>query len=235
MLRDAGIGMFNVMTYVFHQMGQVLRDFPEDIFSLMDVQSMVREIDQRFPGFVLGAFNGQSVNLGVLTEFCQQLVREGESVADFRMIIEIFSGYFSKYAANLGNVHEVQISDIVSFYRQSRRRRIIGKWIGSAGRLRAILLSPNLEEALELARLDTQSNSLTLDLSEVESAEGALRVILHPIRTKGVVPVVVLCRAELRERVTALVRMIGERIAVLAIEELEPSNKLETVGVWSWG
>ena len=57
--------------------------------------------------------------------------------------------------------------------------------------------------------------------------------VLDPVRNRGVLPVSVLCRADLRTKVLAFLRASNRSLGVVAFEELDPLITVEPAGVWS--
>ena len=56
-----------------------------------------------------------------------------------------------------------------------------------------------------------------------------------PVLELGVHPMIVLCRSEARAKVSSLLQFSGQSAFVVGLEELEPSQLVEQIGLWSLG
>jgi flagellar biosynthesis component FlhA len=206
---------------------------PAEFLSVTAVHSMLRGIEKRHPGLVGEGFGREFVSAPKLTEILQELVRQGVSIRDFRAMLEGVASYCSAAGVTLDSEQTIDVSAAVAHVRMLRRRQMIKKILGPHRSLRVISLSPDLEEALDGADFEGKGLPLPLGLETLQVVELNLARITKPINESGVHPVVVLCRSDLREKVSSLIHFSSQRAFIIGVEELEPSQSVEQVGVWS--
>jgi type III secretion protein V len=230
----ADIRTFDFIQYIRLRIGAFFARNPEEIFSLTDVHNQLKQLERQHPGLIADAFQNNFISLSRLTEILQELAREGFSIRDFRQIVEAVAGYCSSHGIALNKEEDLDFHDLVGYLRHARRRSFTAKLLSSRQTLKVFTLSEQLEQTLEDVP-DPQGSSgayLAIDPSRFSEIRASLQTALEPIRQRGALPVSVLCRTDLRARVTNLIRSCNKALKVVTFEELDPLVVIEPVGVW---
>ncbi len=205
---------------------------PEELLGVAEVHALLKGLEKRYPGLVTEAFPQQSLNIARLTEICQELVREGVSLKDFRQIVELVATYCSAENVSLVGEEQVDVQSIVGFVRLHRRRQLVSRLLSPRRTLKVVTLSSGIEEVLRESEVTESATGLMIDPSSVEALRAGLASLLDPVRAKGIAPVVLLCATEVRHKLALLLRNVDRSVRFLTFEELDQELTLEPVGVW---
>lgn len=230
-LEESGIRTFDPIEFAGLRVATVLRQRPEEIFSLTDMHEVLRQFEKSHAGLVAEAFRGNLLNLSRLTEVFQELVRQGVSIREVRQVIEAAAQWCARHPS-LGE-DEVDLAEVVSFIRFSRRRQIISALTSGRRTLKVITLADAVAEAFEAADLPALDAPAGLMPGQDEAVRRGLEQTVSALRNRGILPVVVLCRGDLRQRITAFLRSTGAEIPAVAFEELDPAVPVEPAGTWA--
>ena len=206
---------------------------PAEFLSVTAVHSMLRGIEKRHPGLVGEGFGKEFVSAPKLTEILQELVRQGVSIRDFRSMLEGVASYCSSAGVTLDSDQGIDVAAAVAHIRMLRRRQIVKKLLGPHRSLRVLNLGRDLEEELEGVDFEGKGLPLPLGSETLHLIEQNLARITKPIVEMGVHPIIVLCRSELREKVSSLLHFSSQHAFIVGVEELEPSQPTEQIAVWS--
>ncbi|WKZ56436.1 MAG: flagellar biosynthesis protein FlhA [Bdellovibrionota bacterium] len=202
-----------------------LLDHPEDVLGLPEVHSALKAIEKKHPGMIEDAFGKSALNVSRFTEIVQELVRQRVNVRDLRQIVELVAAFCVSQGVEDG---DVDVHEVVSFIRRSRRHQLVGRYLSSRGTLRVVCLDDEVDEILEAAELG--HGGLELSPADYQGMRESLSAIEQPVRARGLLPVVLMCRSELRPKLIQLVRALGMWLPVLGADEVEPQVVLESLG-----
>jgi type III secretion protein V len=228
----ASLRTFDFMEFICLEAAAFISRNPEEVLSLADVHSSLKLLEQKFPGLALEAFNSNFINVARLTEILQELAREGISVRDFKQIVESIASYCSTYGSSMVQQDDFDVQDIVSFIRLNRKRQTISKLLSDRGTLKVFTLSAELEEVLEDISLESNGSPLAIEPEKFGRMNVGLTSVLEPLKSRGLLPVSILCRSELRYRVSSFLRACNQDLGVIAFEELDPLVAVEPAGIW---
>jgi flagellar biosynthesis component FlhA len=229
----ANVRTLDVLEYVLLKAAVHVTRRPEEVLTITDVHATVKEIEKKYPGLMAEAFSSEFVNVSRLTEILQELVREGLSVRDFRQVVESIASYCSTYGFSMVQEKDFDVQDIVSYIRIDRRRQMLSRLLSERGTLKILTLSEELEGVLEDAAMDANNCSLALAPENFERMKAGLGAALEPLRARGLLPVSILCRPELRHKISSFVRACNRLVGVVTFEELDPVLPIEPSGTWS--
>jgi type III secretion protein V len=233
MLEAASIRSFDPFEYIGLRLGAFCRRHPQEFLSVTDVHSLLRQVEKRHPGLIGEGFGKAFVSVPVLTEILQELVVQGVSIRDFRGILESIAAYCSSCGVSLEQEQQVDVAAAVHFVRVQRRRQIVRRYLGPNQSLRVIALSADVQAAFEDAEISPQGSALAIAPLEFEGLVAGLTAAVRPVLEMGVVPVAILCGADLRAKVITFLRSTLRPLFVVSFEELDPFIPVEQVGVWS--
>ena len=75
--------------------------------------------------------------------------------------------------------------------------------------------------------------SLALEPETFDVLLNGLQSMVQPLIRRGLLPVSILCRTEVRQAVSGFLRGISGPIGVITFEELDPQISVEQVGIWT--
>lgn len=223
----AEIRVLEFMEYICLRIAAFYRSHPEEVLTMADVHSELKELDRKFPGLIEDSIDRRFLTISRLTEILQELVRHGIGVRDVRQIVELVASYCSTYAKSELEPGDFDLQEIVSYIRAARRRQLVSRCLSERRTLRVLTLSDGIEEALHFSGSDALEEA-----DHARSLRQALHGVLEPLKGKGRFPVVILCKSEFRERLMRLLRAFNANLPVLAFDELDPLTQVEKVGVW---
>jgi len=229
MLAAARIRWWNFFQWISVHVTWHIIHHPEEVLSLADVHLMLKGIEKRLPGFFGEAVDRSLVDLTVLTKLMHGALRCNIGIRDFKAILEVFAGYCSQH--KITQVDEIDGEELLALLRISKRRHLLRGVVGSRQTIKAITLSPENSEIM----YEMSSKSDVLSACEPEKLEILMRtyeVLVLPIKSRGVLPVAILCPSDIRGRVEKVVRGFNYFEPVLCFEELDPRIRIEPIGIW---
>jgi type III secretion protein V len=208
---------------------------PAEFVSVTSIHSMLRGIEKRYPGLVGEGFGREFVSAPKLTEILQELVRQGVSIRDFKGMLEAIASYCSSNGISLDSDQTIEVQAVVAHVRATRRRQVTRKILGSHRSLKVLGIAQDLQD--EIDSVDFEDRGLPLPLGSETLHEIAVSVqrMTKPVLELGVHPMIVLCRSEARAKVSSLLQFSGQSAFVVGLEELESSQLVEQIGLWSLG
>ncbi len=208
-------------------------EHPEELLTMSDVLLRMREIEKAHPGLLSEGFNSEFLNISRLSHVLQELVRQDVNIRDFKSVLEELAGYCTSYGSSLVQEDDFDLEDIVSYMRMKRGRQILSKYLGSQDSLRVITLSDEIESLFQSSTTSQIGARGAQPRSDLERLQRSLRSQLEPLFNKGLVPVVILCGQDVRQRVNKFLRSIQVSLPVFAHQEIDPLVQLEHVARWN--
>jgi len=226
----SGIRTFDFVEYLGLKAARFYVEHPEELLGVVEVHSLLKQVEKKHPGFLTDAFGPGGINLPRLTKIVQELLRAEVSVRDFRQIIEGVASYCSTERVELNGDEAVDVGAIVNSVRLGRKRQLITRALSPRRTLKVLTLSPEVEDIFEEAELLPNGIPALPPESIAKMKEEILRLI-EPVQVRGLLPVALLCRGSARQKVSALTRLFGSTVKVIAMDELEPKLVLEPLGM----
>ncbi len=231
---EAGnIRVFDFIEFISLKIVAFYQRFPEEALTLTDVHGLLKGLEKKYPGLMNDALNRSFMNVSRLTETLQELVREGVSVRDFKQIVEAIAAYCSSFGTQLTEEDTFDLHEVVGFVRRARKRQLVTKLLSSRSTLRVFTMGSDISDLLDGASLEGAHGAPALAPDDFERMRRGLREVLEPVRTKGVSPVSVLCRADLRPKLIGFLRGAALSVSVVTFDELDPGVRVEPVAVWA--
>lgn len=230
---DAGqIRSHDFMEYLCLKIGVFYNRHPEEAITLTDVHLQLRTLDKKYPGLLADALIKNSIDISKITELLQQLVREGIGVKDFRHIIEAIAYYCSTYRSLLGEGEEVDLEHLVAFVRGQRRRQLLARHCVDGRTLKVHVLSQEVEAIFDELPNDGAKGALPIEPQSLDSLRAGMDIVRKPISRNGSLPIVLLCKGEIRAKVNRFILSTSGREIVIGFNELDTSVQVEQVGLW---
>jgi type III secretion protein V len=230
--QSGGVELYDPIQYAALRLLAFFRHAPEELISVADVLQLEQSLEKRHPGLITQALNREFISTPRLTEVLEELLRQGVNVRDFRRLVELLSSYCSNHGITLVSEGEFDLQDIVSFIRSARRRHILAGLLSSRRSLRVITLSPEIETLFEEAPVSSAIAGPVFPPDNFESVQKGLEKVADQVFARGVLPIALLCRGELRSRVLSFMHYARIPIGILSFDELESGIVVEPVGVW---
>lgn len=226
------IRLLDFVEFLYLQVFDFYRQFPEEVLGILDVHLMIRELERKFPGTIEDALQRNFIDAPRLTELAHDLIRERIDISDFPALVESVLAYCSNYRALLSMGGDFDIGHAVAHIRVQRRRSITNRILTDQRALRAITLSPSLERLFEEIPTESGPSPMSIPPNSAHLLIESLRELIEPIRRLGIQRVCVLCRPDLRGRVAKFLRSVSGHYQVISTEELDSGLLIEQVGVW---
>jgi type III secretion protein V len=231
-LDAAQIRYFDSFEYVGLRISQFFLVHPEELLTISEVHSSLKALEKKNPGLIVDVLAKNFIDIPRLTEVMHHLVREGFSVRDFKQIVEAVAVYCSSRGVTVSDSDNIDISDLVSHIRVSKRRQLMSRYSSVRGTLRVFTLSSEVEELFEGALGSNEDIGSVLDPVDYQVLKEGLSSLIRPIHTRGL-PSVMLVRTELRQSVVKFLNTIEEKAQVITFDELEPRIEVEQIGTWN--
>ncbi|NDC37902.1 MAG: hypothetical protein EBZ48_07590 [Proteobacteria bacterium] len=223
----AEIRIFDSMGFIGLHVAAFYRAHPEEVLTIAEVHAELKELERKYPGLLEDSIDRRFLTISRLTEILQELARNGMGVRDTRQIIELVASYCSTYSKSELEPGDFDLQEIVSFIRIARRRQLVSRALSERRTLRVLTLSESVEMAL-----DGDARDPLRQAEQTRTLRKSLWETIDPLRGRGRLPVVILCKGELRERLISILRAAGAPLSVLSFDEVEPLIPIEKVGVW---
>jgi flagellar biosynthesis component FlhA len=231
-ITEAGdIRVYDFFESIFLQIVSFSLRHPEEFLASTDVYGLLRTLEKKHPGLLAEGFH-KLLSVPRLTEVMQDLVRQSVSVRDFQSVVESVAAYCSSNGISSADESGLDIDDVIAFVRSARRRVVVAPLVNVRGSLPVITLSSEVEAIFEDLPSASGAAALAVEPDVFDLLQGSLSPILRAVRDSGVCPMTILCRADLRVRVMKFVRLLSPLPSVLSFDEVEPSVKVEQLGVW---
>lgn len=230
----ARIRTFDFFTYLTLKIATFARAYPEEFVTLAEVHSSLKQLEKRYPGLLGDSFNREFMTVARFTELAQELVRQGISIRDIKQLVEAVALYCSTRGAQHVEDGIFDLQDMISFIRVMRKRQLMSRMLTSRRTLKVVTLSTSVEEMLVEASDDSgKAGAIAMEPQHLTELRSGLRDLLAPLTKRGLLPVSILCRSEIRQVLSLFLGSVGQRLGVITFEELDPLVDLEQIGVWT--
>ncbi|RIL10213.1 MAG: hypothetical protein DCC75_04865 [Proteobacteria bacterium] len=232
-IAEAGeLRAYDAIEYICISIGEFYRRHPEELVSVSYVFELQAELEKRQGSFMNQALDRNFIDSARMSEILQELVRYGINIRDFRQIVEGLASYCSTSGASIVQQGEFDLNDIVSFLRRTWRRQIVAASLSPKRTLRAVGLSPGVEEALEVLPANNYESRAGVPADTLAGLRRGLSNVVEAILTRGISPIVIICRTDLLSRVRQIVEDCGFKVGLLTYDEMDAKVPVEQAGVW---
>ncbi len=201
-------------------LSETLTRHAHELLTREDVQQLVERLRKVQPSLV-GEVVPEVVSMGLLQRVLKGLLREGVSIRDLPLILEVLGEHGGK------TKNAVLLTECV---RKGLARTITDQHKNALGRIDAITLDPGLEhQLLNCIQQGADSISLAVPPEAAGLISRGLADAWRKAMEQGLDSVVVLCDGRIRP---GLVQMIGRqlsRLPVIGYDEIVPGTTVEPV------
>lgn len=197
---------------------EVIKQNAGQLLGRQEVRGMVETVRESHPALV-EELTPVHLSLGEIQKVLQNLVTEGVPIRDLVLIFEAMADW-----AGVTRDPE-QLTERV----RAALGRTIVQTLGLQGGVKAITLSPELEQQL-LAAVERRSGGPVLEAAFASSVLDALDREIRAMVANGYAPLV-LCAPALRPVLKRLARHAFPGLYVLSYAEIDPKIAIEPVGV----
>jgi type III secretion protein V len=229
-LTAARIRHWNFFQWSCLKIAVFLNRHPEEVLSMADVHALLKGVEKRLPGFFADAVDKSLVDLPVLTHLLHGAVKCNIGARDFKSILEVFATYCS--LKRITQIDDIDSEELLTLLRVKRRRQLLRMVLGSRQTIKVITLGMATQEIFSEMLPSEGDGAPVVHPDKMEGLLNSFDLLLEPMRTKGVLPVSILCPSDLRGRVERTVRSFNFIEPVLSFDELDSLIKVEPVGVW---
>ncbi len=212
----AGYTVVDLSTVVVTHLAEVIKAHAEELLGRQEVQRLLDTLAKHYPKAVEDCLNVD--NLGVVQKVLHNLVREGISIRDLLTIVETIADYGQN----------IQDPDVLTEYVRQRLGRIIVKpFLDKDGKLHAVVVGEDIEEAVRRALQRTdQGTFLTLDPKIGGRIVAAFTQAAERLASMGYHPVF-LSSPVTRRHIRRLVERSLSQVAVLSQAEIPSQVSVE--------
>jgi flagellar biosynthesis component FlhA len=233
-LLDAGqIRAFDFLQILALELGEAIRTNPEDGLSVTEIYRQLKQTEKKHPGLVSEAFAKAAASVPRLAEVMHALVRGGLGARDLRQTLESLASYCASQGQALSDDQNLETDQVVQFVRRVRRRELLQPLYGSRQSVIVVTIDEAVAETLTDAEEVPAQGGLAIPADVVQTLRRTLEGVLYGIRTRGAAPVALLCSSELRPKLERFLAVLGVKLPVLGMDELDPRTVLEPAGVWT--
>lgn len=227
----ADVRTYDFLEFLFLKIGAFYLGHPEELLTLTAVYKLLDEVGRQHPNLIREVIDAKLIDPARLTELLQQLVREGIGIRSLKQILEAVAAFHAERAASLeaGETLLFSIEELTMHVRTARKRHLVAGLLSERNTLKVVSLSDSVDQSLEEIASDS---SHSLDRLGMESLRKSLSLVLDPVRQRGILPISILCRAELKSAVQRVVSLVYPGLRVLTVKELDADVTVERVGVW---
>ena len=199
---------------------EVIKKCAYEIVSRYDIQQLIdnlkKEVSEEYVDDIM-----KDITIGDVQIVIQNLLKEGVAIRDLKTILETIS-LQSKVNKNPNFLTE--------HVRQALSRNICKQNLADTGDLLAILLSPEVENAIYKGA-SPDGTSVTLDPNFSRALYDRLNIELEKAITATGNQPVIMCSAPIRLLFRRLVERQYPQIAIMSYNEISPNVKLKSVGI----
>ena len=232
LVEAADVKTYDSLEYIGLKTAVFLQQHPDEILSMFDIHSKLKDIQQKHPGLVAETFNSEFINVSRITKILNELVKEGISIKNFEHILESIAAYCSAYSASMVQQDDFDVQDIVSYIRLECKRQLTATQLTERNSLRVLTMSSELKDMFDQISIDNHGDALAIDEKMYSSLKRGILQIIEPITTRGILPVSILCPYQYRDKIGKFLRSTRLSIGLITFEELDPALQVEKIGIW---
>ena len=213
----AGYTVVDPTTAISTHLSEVIRTFLPDLLTRQQTKELVDRVAETSPKLV-EELVPKTASIGDVQRVLRQLLRERVPVRDLTTILEAMAD-----AAGISKDPDV----VVEAVRTALGRSICRTYQSETGELRAISLSPALEDALAASLTRTDRGAvLAIDPNRAQTLASRLAEVLA---TEDLAQPVLLCSPALRPHLWRLFSRALPHVAVLSHSEVPPAVRVVAV------
>ncbi len=224
----ADIRSFDFFEYICLKLAVFYYKNPQEIVTISEVHAQLKQLEKKHPGLVADVLVRNFLDIPRLTDLLNLLVRHSVSIKDFKQIVEYVASYCSTNAITAIDVDMAVLADIVYFIKQSKLKNQYSEARSINKPIRVFTMDSELESIFDSYAEDPLSSQY----NERVVMKEKLLDIIKPLYNKGILPVSLLIRSDLRSNLENFLNYLKLPIEILTYDELGKESHYEKVAVW---
>lgn len=220
-LQNQGVVVVDAATVIMTHITEIVKSNMGELLGRQDVKALLDALGSSHPGLV-EELVPSVVPLGTLQKVLQRLLKERVSIRDMATILETLADYVSVTR---------NIDLLAGYVRQSLSRAITNQYKDEKSELSVILVSPDMEEAINRSVQHTEHESYVIaEPSMLHGMVGSLQEYVKVFTERGRQPVI-LCSPGIRGALWKLLEKFFPFIIVLSHSEVTSDVNIKSLGM----
>jgi flagellar biosynthesis protein FlhA len=191
-----------------------------ELLTRQDVQNLVNHVKETAQS-VVDELLPNILTLGEVQKVLQNLLRERVSIRNLETVLEVLADYGPR-------TKDTEV--LTEYARHALARQICAELADEEGRLRVVVLAPELEQEIQEAIQQSQGGEyVPVNPNRADEMARATVQAVQPLVLSGQEPVV-LTTAQVRRFFRRIVERHMPKLTVLSYNEIDPSLRLESEG-----
>lgn len=214
-----GYTVIDAPTVIITHISEIIKNKAYEIITREDTQRMLDIISQKYPKIVEEALD--KAGLGVIHRVLVELLKEKIPIKDIVGILETIADY-APTTKDIDTLTEIVRKTL---------RKVITNQIKKGNKVKALVLSPELEEKIrQLVSRSGGNPNVALPPTEIQRIIDNINTYMPQFMEEDLLPVV-LVSPDIRKAVFNILSKYIPSIKVVAYDELADNVKVETLGV----
>jgi type III secretion protein V len=228
-LDAAGIRGFDFFEFICLKTAVFYANNPQEVVTISEVHAQLKQLEKKYPGLVADVLARNFLDIPRLSELLQMLVKQSVNIKDFRQIVELVASYCSSNAITASDVDSAVLNDIVIYIKQHKFKHQYASSRLRHNSMRVFTLNAEAEAVFE----ENSAQDLIKDqMSPLESLKNNLMDILKPVFNRGLLPLSLLIRPDLRSNLESFMSFYKLPVQIVTFDELESDANFERIAVW---
>ena len=219
-----GYTVVDVSNLIITHLQETIKQHAADLLTRVELQKILDGLSKRYPvvNELIGEGPGK-VPITILHRVCQNLLQEQIPINDMITIIETLADILTLNQ----NVHPDLLTEEV---RKALSKVITKKYAAPDGSLNVVVLDPLIENIF----IDYITKKTPLSPELMSSIINQLRKYTNEFYLKGLLPVLLVSRPEIRKLVRDLIKFDLPNWGVMSAAEIAPGTKVNIIGKVSY-
>ncbi len=221
LLGSQGVVVVDPATVIMTHITEIVKNHTEELLGRQDVKALLETLSHSHQGLV-EELVPSVVPLGTLHKVMQRLLKERVSIRDVATILETLADHVPVTK---------NVDFLAGYVRQALSRAITNQYKDEKNELEVVLISPDMEEAINRSVQHTEFESYVLaEPSLVQNMVGTLQDYVRTFTERGKQPVI-LCSPVIRSVLWKLLEKFFPFITVLSHSEITHDVQIKSLGM----
>jgi flagellar biosynthesis protein FlhA len=221
LLSNQGVVVVDPATVIMTHITEIVKNHTGELLGRQDVKALLDTLSHSHPGLV-EELVPSVVPLGTLHKVMQRLLKERVSIRDVATILETLADHVPVTK---------NVDFLTGYVRQALSRAITNQYKDEKNELEVVLVSPDMEEAINRTVQHTEFESYVLaEPSLVQNMVGTIQNYVRTFTERGKQPVI-LCSPAIRGVLWKLLEKFFPFITVLSHSEITHDVQIKSLGM----
>jgi flagellar biosynthesis protein FlhA len=213
----------SIQSILLNTVGYFIQN-PEEIFTTTYIHKLLQNVEKDNPGYISDVIGRHFLPITKVSHVFCGLVKENISVKESYKIFQHISEFCTSNRISLNEDIDVSIQAVVEFVRIKLKKQFLTNSLERPENIIFVQLSEKLTSIFERMSYDEDSNLLLINNEDLKKISNSLNIVLSSIKEKGSYPLILICSDEIRFKVSAFIRQVGQFYTVLSERELIDKN-----------